>query len=718
MASLAQTLPGANGWFDWLWRWLRDELKPYPGRLHLVVRMVIAATLVMIICMTYRIPFGFQGAVYPLLISRESRRDTLHSAATMLCVTGIGATYLLASAWLVINESLLHFLWIVGSLFLAFYAISALTSYIAAVIFAVMISIGVPLWDRHVSAETNVEDTLWLCLATLIGVLITAGVELAFVRTRPGDEVVLLITERLSTIEDLLTGYAEGRPADGATEQKIIQLEMLGTSMLRRILRRSDHSAQYSTEMGGVASLVGRLVDLAAALTQLGPQPSADDRRRFRNLASTVANIRNALTTHEVPAPVQFPMEEGSARAIALLGEMEHLVELIPQVLTGRSLHGHRLSADDLPQPALLIRGGPANPEHFHFALKGCLAASSCYVIYNAIDWPGISTAVTTCLLTALTTVGASRQKQILRVAGAIVGGFVLAMGSQFFILPYLDSIGGFTVLFILVTVFASWFLTSSPRLSYFGLQVAVAFYYIHLEEFKIQTSLAVARDRVVGILLGLFLMWLVFDQLWGVRAAVEIRKSLISSLRLLAQLAREPLSNDLRMAIRRSMALRETINGSLDTVRALADGVLFEFGPSRHRDLELRKSIRRWQPELRALFVMRLAALKYRLQLPGFELPEGVRQVQQTFDDHSARMLEEMAAWIEHQAAGTPGNAVVCHQLLTETVREIQAAEGPQLPAGRAQSLIKLLGGIAGLTTSLEADLAAEFRALEADSG
>ena len=30
------------------------------------------------------------------------------------------------------------------------------------------------------------------------------------------------------------------------------------------------------------------------------------------------------------------------------------------------------------------------------------------------------------------------------------------------------------------------------------------------------QTSLAVARDRIVGILLRLFMMWIVFDQLWG----------------------------------------------------------------------------------------------------------------------------------------------------------------------------------------------------------
>src|SRR5262249_4984153 len=148
----------------------------------------------------------------------------------------------------------------------------------------------------------------------------------------------------------------------------------------------------------------------------------------------------------------------------------------------------------DLPRSTLLVPGALANAEHLRFALKGCLAASSCYVIYTATDWPGISTSVTTCLLTAVSTIGASHQKQILRVTGAIAGGFLLGMGSQVFILPSIDSIAGFTVLFVLVTAVCSWVLTSSPRLSYFGLQAALAFYLINLQEFKIQTSLEIAR--------------------------------------------------------------------------------------------------------------------------------------------------------------------------------------------------------------------------------
>jgi multidrug resistance protein MdtO len=631
----------------WLPDFLREELSPYPGRVALVYRMVVAATLITIVGMTFRIPYTFQGAVYALMISRESRQATLKSAVTILLATGIGAAYLLISVSFVINSPPLHFVWVIGSLFLAFYAISALTNYTAAVIFAIMISVGVPLWDRLLPSETNVEDTLWLCLSVVIGVVITAAVELVFARRRPGDDVVIPIGERLSAIERLMSRYAERAYLDAATKEPVIQFAMRGTSLLRRILRRSDSPIQYSVEMGGVIALVGRLVDLAAALTQLGFEASASDQKRLRNLASALASIRNELLNRRIPSPLQFNTGEEPA-GVPLLREIEHTVSLIPQAFAAsRSIPEYLSLVDEIQRPSLLASDAFVNPDHLRFALKGCLAASICYVIYNAMEWPGISTSVTTCLLTALSTIGASHQKQILRIFGAMVGGFVLGMGSQILILPHIDSIGGFVLLFVAVTAFGAWFMTSSPRLSYFGIQVALAFYLINLNEFKMQTSLEVARDRVVGILLGLFAMWLIFDQLWGVPAARELKEAFISNLRLLAQFAREPVSKELKAATAQRFALGETINTNLDKVRALADGVLLEFGHSRARDLALRSLIRRAQPQMRILFIMQIAEWKYRAQLPGFELPEAIAAEQREFDDRLAESLDAMAARI-----------------------------------------------------------------------
>src|ERR1700724_4370415 len=97
MAAIAQSLPAADNRLAWLWQWLRDELSPYPGRTLLVARMVIDATLVITLCMTFQIPYAFQGAIYALIVSRENRRATLGSAGTILLFTRVGAAYILIS---------------------------------------------------------------------------------------------------------------------------------------------------------------------------------------------------------------------------------------------------------------------------------------------------------------------------------------------------------------------------------------------------------------------------------------------------------------------------------------------------------------------------------------------------------------------------------------------------------------------------------------------
>jgi multidrug resistance protein MdtO len=676
--------------------------------------MVLAATLVMIICNTFRIPYAFLGGIYALLISRESPRATLNSAGTVLLLAAAGVAYIVVSVQFVISVPLLHFLWNIGSLFLAFYALTVLTNYGGFVGFALVISIAVSIWDRHLPAGTNVADTLWLSLVAFIAVAVTSGVELVFGRKRPGDDIVVPVADRLAAIHSVLVCYSEGRPVDRTTEENIIRLGMLGTSTLRRALLRSDYSPQYRTQMSGVVGLVGRLVDITTALTQLSFEPSAVDRDHLRNLAATVASIRADLVSRRIPVAIPVNTEDEPHR-VPLLREMENTIALIPQAFAGSQsmdeyhIDENQAPSEEVPRSKLFAADAFTNPEHLRFALKGWFAVSACYVIYNAIDWPGMAIPVMlTCFLTAVSTIGTSRQRQILRFAGFVVGGLAIGMSAQVFILPYIDSIVGFTVFFVLVTALAAWFMTSSPRLSFFGLQLGAVFYVINInQKFARETSLSVARDRVAGVCLGLLMMWLIFDQIWSAPASVEMRRAFISTLRLLAQFAREPVSGDLRPAIQRTSALHDTINSKFDNVRSLADGVLLEFGPSRSRDLALRDRIRRWQPQLRALFLLRNASLKYRLQLPGFELPEAVIGSLQTYDEASAQMLENVADQMEGKTSqGRPpqGETVSADSLalLEQTLELCHTDESRLLLSEHGATFVPLLRQIDQLTSRL----------------
>ena len=289
------------------------------------------------------------------------------------------------------------------------------------------------------------------------------------------------------------------------------------------------------------------------------------------------------------------------------------------------------------------------------------------------------------------------------------MGGILIGMGAQVFILPWVDSIAGFTVLFMLVTTVAAWFMTSSPRLSFFGLQMAVVFFVINMQNWARETSLSVARDRVAAVCLGLMMMWLIFDQLWGSSASVEMRRAFIFNLRLLAQFVREPVSSDIRPAIQRTAALHETINTQFDKVRSLADGVLLEFGPTRRQDLALRDRIRKWAPELRTLFIMRSASLNYRLHMPGFELPEPVAASLQTYDECSAQMLENIADRMEGKAPhGTPVPADSL-ALLEQTQEFCRVDERELLLSAHGRTFAPLLRQIDQVTARLANEIGLE---------
>jgi multidrug resistance protein MdtO len=184
------------------------------------------------------------------------------------------------------------------------------------------------------------------------------------------------------------------------------------------------------------------------------------------------------------------------------------------------------------------------------------------------------------------------------------------------------------------------------------------------------------------------------------------MKKSFGSTLRLLARLAREPLVEDQRVAIERSYSLRETISASFDKVRSQSDAVLFEFGRSRQQDMALQDRIRRWQPQLRLIFLTRIALWKYRLQLPGFELPESVRQAQREFDNELTMTLEGMADRIG-------GIFSERQQKLEGSLRHIdQAAVAgyPELPGeaptAQLQTFLTLSRRIARLASTLDKEI------------
>jgi multidrug resistance protein MdtO len=197
-----------------------------------------------------------------------------------------------------------------------------MTTYGASARFGYLIIITVPLWDRQIPSELKVEGTLWAVWAITIASVVAGLGALVFGAMRPGDELVRSIAERLASVEEILTCYSADRPVDDRAEKRVKRLAMLGTSRLRRNLRRSTDSGQYREQMGAVVVLVGRLVDIAANLTQLGIQVANGDRQRIRALAASIASIHADLLSVKVPGRIEFHSESEPSGGVPLLHEI------------------------------------------------------------------------------------------------------------------------------------------------------------------------------------------------------------------------------------------------------------------------------------------------------------------------------------------------------------------------------------------------------------
>jgi len=427
-----------------------------------------------------------------------------------------------------------------------------------------------------------------------------------------------------------------------------------------------------------------------------------NDAPRLQAMADRIAKLQQKIRARNGGQAIQ-PLRTPSGGPLILLG-LEQTLDLLRMSLSPTP--GQLFALDKIypAPPALLKPDAFRNPEHLNFALRGCLASTLCYFLLNAVFWPGLNSSLFTCVVTAVTSIGSSRQKQLLRFSGAIFGGGVLGIGSQVLILPMLDTVAGFTVMFATVTAVAAWFLTSSPRLSYFGSQLALAFYFIQLRGPFPQTNLAIARDNIMGIMLGLLMMWLVFETL-GAKPAVQVMRELFAeNLHLMAEYAR-PWPHGKPANLQKIRTLREKISRNFLDVNSQGDAVLFEIGHSRNQSLAVRNRLRGWLPQVRSLFLMEVALLQYRLQVSPPHLPPLVLRAWIHFDGEVSALLEGIArAFRSEDRSCKPHNIQMAYADLEHAI--LDAYHNQPTPLGRA--LLEVSAQLIELASRLLAEIQA----------
>ena len=642
---------------SWLWfqEFIRWEVAPYPGRVNTVTRMTIAATLVMIIVVTFRIPNAFLAALYAILLARENLAATWRGGR--LIVLGfVGASlYTLLGMMLFRGYPIAHFFWVIGSLYLVFFVMRTTTNYAAALAFAIPIGIALPVWDTSLPSELQVEGTLWPVLVVAVGAGVAVATEAIYRIFDRSDPLMTSIDNLLFAVQQVVESTAGLRVPAESIRNRILQYEMVGTGRLRIALQRQGVAPTQRAQRSALISLAGRLIGLAANLERTTAEPVGDDAIRLRALSERLGTIRTELRESGIISAPPAVLEGQPSSSFPMLQEMERIVALIPEVFQRDEVADRSQNAPGrVWWRTLFVPDALQNPEYARFAFAGCLAASICYVLYNALDWPGIgTTSVLTCIVSALSTVGTSLQAQLLRLAGFVVGGLVLGFSAQILILPGIDTVFGFALFFAAATAIAAWFATSSPRLSFFGVQMALSFYFVNLQGPQIQTDLTIARDKVIGVLLGILAMGFIFDRFGTKSDAEQLQKLLVRNVRMLAQLGVCPVVRGSAIAVSQIIRLRSQINDNFASLESQTDTARFEF-EFRHRreeDVAEWERIQRAQPSLRSIYLLELSLISHRERRKiDSELTQHQNQALDHFLNEFSDQLMHIAAWIARE--------------------------------------------------------------------
>ncbi|KPD04142.1 hypothetical protein M992_0248 [Moellerella wisconsensis ATCC 35017] len=208
------------------------------------------------------------------------------------------------------------------------------------------------------------------------------------------------------------------------------------------------------------------------------------------------------------------------------------------------------------------------NPNHKYFAIKTTCAALICYVFYDYFAWQGIHTAMITCYVVALTSVGETVHKLTLRIIGCLIGAFI-GIISLIYIIPHLSDVFSLMVLIFFCILPAAWVAAGNERISYAGVQVGLAFLLTVLHGFKPSFDLDVASDRILGILLGNIVMYIMFTKVWPVSIMTAVNKQIKSLLASYTALKLKSYDNNVQ-ALSLVAAINEGIIKSKDDINLL----------------------------------------------------------------------------------------------------------------------------------------------------
>jgi multidrug resistance protein MdtO len=643
MATATMAAPGSL-WSRRIW----EDLQPTPGRLNATLRITLASIIALLVLMTLRMPFASIGLYFVFLVGRDSPAVSIRSSVFFLLALAASVAIELGVVIVTDNDPMARVVSVVVVTFLAGILMLSSTLTPLAAAFGFIFCTLIATWETHAPSDRLVKGSLWLLATAFVAQISSVVVEYLFGNKHPAEELQGQRRIRYEALETLFKLYAQPGSAAEIHEAsiRVARLSVQGQAgmqdLYNKIVERNLAVGTLPIGTRVRITMLAQLVDLAATYALQNPEPSAEIRPRCATIAELCGKLKLDITP---PPDGRLAPESGAGASV--LDRIESTLYTIlsmPKVAAGQDKEMVALPAQKVPilRPDLV-----RNKDTVAFALKISLCCTICYIVYHAVAWPGISTSVTTVLITGLSSSGAIKQKLIFRVLGSLIGGLIFGLGATVFLFPHMDSITSLVVLVAVIAFISAWCATGR-RFNYVGLQIAFSFYTVAFEGFSAPTELAPARDRLIGILLALVVMAFVFDQIWPVRTVTTMRRALASVLHGEAELLRLLESGGSRAELRkRADALRDYTGKTIASLRTMAEAVDFEFGVNREEHTRTSQMIIEAALSAAALFFNQLAFMHYEKDLDFFKEPGLIamrRKLAEHLDDIAESVVRKIA--------------------------------------------------------------------------
>jgi multidrug resistance protein MdtO len=506
---------------------LAVELASREGRWAAVARIASGATITVVIAMVFQIPQPTYMAYIGFLISKDEKSGTLTTSLGGLAAATLAVLLVLGLELIDTSEPALRLPLMAMATFVAMYTARTFAlgpiSFLAGFVIVLLQS----LVDDTTRTEALTRATLWTWLVIFVPVAVTITVNLLF-----GQGALAFMGRSVrKVLKEWETSLANGDYRKSLPEWR---------EQLLPLLEIAQHSNQKGPRPGRLTVPVIRaLLDALVIFEALPEDLSADVRDE---LARRLRACREAIESDPAPAmhdsaapPSQF-VDAGNEPLPAVMAARSALSALLDTIVRP-ALPPDNTEAHHPPR-RLFVADAFSNPAHWQFALKTTMAVMISYAIYSLLDWPGMRTAIVTCFFVALSSLGETVHKLLLRLSGAVIGGLIAGL-CIVFVLPHMTDIGQLCLLIFTVSVGAAWVSTSSELLAYAGMQIAFAFFLGILQGYAPATDLTVLRDRVAGILLGNIVITIIFSSFWPESARSAVRARLADALRAIGNVIR-----------------------------------------------------------------------------------------------------------------------------------------------------------------------------------